>query len=251
VGWNYNEYLFQRLSYLLSTTKLTGIDPGTSLYVREQVGSTLTSQISQTLALDRRNNVIDPSRGFYVSFSTDLAGLGGDERYVRLGLGAGVFAEPFEGWVLGVNATGGYMFGLGRPLKIYQRYQLGGSNLRGYDDFGASPRDATTLDALGGDWIVTVSTELKIPLGLPKEVGITPKLFNDWGVIGAPRDLVKRQAQTGLAIADSRRIRGSAGIGVEWESPVGPIMIDYAPFIFGRTAFDDVSRFRVNFGQRF
>jgi outer membrane protein insertion porin family len=251
LGWNYNEYLFQRVSYLLSTTKLTGIAETASLYVREQVGSSLTSQVSQTIALDRRNNVIDPTRGYYVSASTDLAGLGGTERFVRLGLGAGIYTQPFTGWVVGVNASTGYMVGLGKALKVYQRYQLGGSNLRGYDDFGASPRDATTLDALGGDWIATVSAEMKIPLGLPKEVGITPKLFTDWGIIGPPKDLVARSADTGILIDDSRRIRGSAGLGVEWESPVGPIMIDWAPFVFGRTPFDRISHFRVNFGQKF
>ena len=60
-----------------------------------------------------------------------------------------------------------------------------------------------------------MSTELKIPLGLPKDIGIVPKLFTDWGVIGAPKDLVRRAALTGLAINYSQRIRGSAGIGIE------------------------------------
>ena len=90
VGWNYNEYMFQRVSYQLSTTKLTGINDFSSLYVREQVGSTLLSQVSQTIALDHRNNAIDPSRGYYVSITSDLAGLGGTERFVRVGAGAGI-----------------------------------------------------------------------------------------------------------------------------------------------------------------
>ncbi len=251
VGWNYNEYMFQRVSYQLSTTKLTGINDFSSLYVREQVGSTLLSQVSQTIALDHRNNAIDPSRGYYVSITSDLAGLGGTERFVRVGAGAGIYMQPYTGWILGITGQAGYMVGLGKPLKIYERYQLGGNNLRGYDDFGASPRDATTLDALGGDWIGTVTAEMKIPLGLPKEVGITPKLFTDWGIIGPPRDLIKRQADNGVLIDYAKRIRGSAGIGVEWESPVGPILLDWSPFVFGRTSFDRVSHFRVNFGQKF
>lgn len=251
LGWNYNEYLFQRFSYGLSATQLSGINSTSSIYVQEQIGTAITSQVSQTLALDKRDNSIDPHHGFYISLSTDLAGVGGSERYVRAGLGAGYYMMPVKGWILGINANAGYMVGLGKSLKIYERYELGGDNLRGFDDFGASARDASTDDALGGDWIATVATELQIPLGLPKEIGIVPRIFNDWGIIGAPKDLIRRAAQTGLAIDYSQRIRGSAGIGIDWDSPVGPIRLDYAPFVFNRAPFDHISRFRVNFGQKF
>ena len=248
-GFNYNEYVFQRFNYLLSWTKLTGISTFASQYVREQSGTAVTSQVSQTIAVDRRNNVIEPTRGYYISLTTDLAGLGGTEKFVRGGLGAGWYAEPFEGWVFGATTELGYLVGLGNDLKVYQRYQLGGTNLRGFDDFGASPRDGTTGDALGGDWIAIFTAELKIPLGLPKEIGITPKLFNDWGAIGPPDDLKKRRPRPN--IIDSQRFKGAAGIGVEWESPVGPINIDWSPFVFNKTQFDDRQKFRVNFGQRF
>jgi outer membrane protein insertion porin family len=251
-GFNYNEYLIQRFNYSLSWTKLTGISAFSSQYIQEQEGTAVTSQISQSISLNRLNNVIEPTRGFYVSLSTDLAGLGGTEKYVRAGLSGGWYYQPFEGWVLGLIGNSGYIVGIGEDIKVYQRYQLGGSNLRGFDDFGVSPRDALTGDALGGDWIVTGTAELKIPLGLPKEIGITPKLFSDWGAIGAPRDLLNRlNAADRANIQRSSQFRGSAGIGVQWESPVGPIQIDWSPFVFNAQPFDDRQKFRVNFGQRF
>jgi len=154
--------------------------------------------------------------------------------------------------VFGLLGNSGYLVGIGDDIKVYQRYQLGGTNLRGFDDFGVSPRDATTGDALGGDWIVTGTAELKIPLGLPKEIGITPKLFSDWGAIGSPHDLLSRLSATErLNISRSSQFRGSAGIGVQWESPVGPIQIDWSPFVFNAQPYDDRQKFRVNFGQRF
>jgi len=251
-GFNYNEYLIQRFNYNLSWTKLTGISALSSQYIREQEGTAVTSQITQSISLNKLNNVIEPTRGYYVSLSTDLAGLGGTEKFVRGGLSAGWYNEPFEGWVFGLLANSGYLVGIGEDIKVYQRYQLGGSNLRGFDDFGVSPRDGFTGDALGGDWIVTGTAELKIPLGLPKEIGITPKLFSDWGAIGSPRDLTRRLTAAELAtIQRSSRFRGSAGIGVQWESPVGPIQLDWSPFVFNAAPFDDRQKFRVNFGQRF
>ncbi len=248
LGYSYNEYLFQRFTYNLGATKLTGLDNASSIYVREQAGTTLTSQIGQVLAYDRRNNAIEPTSGYYITLSTDLAGMGGSERFVKGGAGAAAYFEPFTGWILSASAGGTYIVGLGKDIKIYQRAQLGGFTLRGFKDYGASPRDALTGDALGGDWMVTSSFELRLPLGIPKEAGIKTKLFNDWGVIGPPRDLKDRAT---VQILDSRAIRGSAGIGVEWQSPVGIISLDYAPFIFNAQSFDRTSHFRINFGQRF
>ncbi|MSO97816.1 MAG: outer membrane protein assembly factor BamA [Rhodospirillaceae bacterium] len=252
LGFNYNEYLFQRFSYNLSQTKLTGISAFSSQYIREQQGKSITSQISQSISLNKLNNVIEPSRGYYVSLSTDLAGLGGSEKFVKGGLSVGWYAEPFEGWVFGLLGNSGYIVGIGEDIKVYQRYQLGGITLRGFDDFGVSPRDGTTGDALGGDWIVTGTAELKIPLGLPKEIGITPKLFTDWGAIGPPRDLLRRLTPVEAAtILRSTKFRGAVGIGVQWESPVGPIQIDWSPKVFFAQQYDDRQKFRVNFGQRF
>ena len=81
---------------------------------------------------------------------------------------------------------------------------------------------------------------------MPDEIGITPKIFTDWGSIGSPSDLSDRS----FDILMSQRIRGSAGFGIEWESPVGPINIDWAKVI-RKADFDITETFRVNFGQRF
>ncbi len=246
LGFNYNEYVFQRLSYLLSWTKLEGISQFSSQFVQEQEGTTTTSQVSQTFAIDRRNNVIDPSDGYFFSFSNDLAGLGGTEKYLRSSVAVGLYEDFFDGWIFSATGNVGYIVGIGEDIKIFQRYQLGGNNLRGFDDFGASPRDSTTGDALGGDWIATARAEIKIPLGLPEEIGITPKVFSDWGTIGAAKDLGDRR----IDIFKSQRVRGSVGVGVEWESPVGPINIDWA-HVLRKANFDITESFRVNFGQRF
>jgi outer membrane protein insertion porin family len=247
LGFNYNEYLFQRFNYQLFVTKLTGLTSFSSQFVREQAGSAVTSQVSQVIAYDRRNNIIDPTDGYYLTLSTDLAGLGGSERYVRGGLGGAFYLQPLEGWIFSAAASGSYIVGLGQEVKIYQRQQLGGTSLRGFKDFGASPRDATTFDAVGGDWLATASFQLRVP-GLPKESGLKTYLFNDWGVIGPPKDLLRR---SDLSILYTTQFRGSAGIGVEWTSPVGVITVDYSPFIFNAQPYDQRSRFRINFGQRY
>jgi outer membrane protein insertion porin family len=246
LGFSYNEYMFQRFTYGLTATSLSGLSNLVSQYVREQAGTTITSQLSQVLAYDRRDNVIDPHNGYYLTMSTDLAGFGGSERFVRGGFGAAAYAEPFAGWIGSASISGGYVVGLGEDVKIYQRYQLGGFSLRGFRDYGAGPRDPNSFDALGGDWLATATFELRVPLGIPKEAGIKTKIFNDWGAIGPPKAMVN----AGTPVLYSTKVRGAAGVGVEWTSPVGVISLDYSPFIFGAQPFDTKSRFRVNFGNR-
>ena len=248
LGYQYNEYLYQRFSYQFSATKLTGLAQSVSQAIREQSGQALTSAVTQSITYDRRNNVIDPTSGFYVQLSSTLAGLGGTERYVNAGAGGAVYVQPLEGWIVTGRLSGSYIVGLGQPLKVYQRVQMGGDNLRGFRDFGASPRDALTLDALGGDWIAIASLEVRVPLGLPKEAGLKPRIFNNWGLIGPPKDLVNLVT---ISVLHSPKPRGSVGVGVDWQSPVGVISVDYSPFIFGAQVYDQKQTFRINFGNRF
>lgn len=247
IGFSYNEFLFQRFNYQLIWTSLRGLDNATSQFVIEQAGTAVTSQVSTTVVYDRRNSVIEPTSGFYVTLTGELAGLGGNERFVRGSAAGAFYLEPFDGWVFSSTTQGTYIVGLGEEVKIFQRSQMGGFSLRGFDDFGASPRDATTGNAVGGDWMVTSSFELRIPLGLSAESGIKTYLFNDWGVIGSPRDLIKRGD---VAILHSQAFRGAAGIGVEWTSVV-PITVDFSPLIINAQGFDRTRKFRLNFGTRF
>ncbi|MHB1205080.1 MAG: outer membrane protein assembly factor BamA [Rhodospirillaceae bacterium] len=248
VGFQYNEHLYQRFNYQAFLQSLSGLTTATSQYVREQAGSSFLSQVSQVTTFDRRNNIIEPTRGYFIAVNSDLAGLGGDQRFVRGGLGGAIYTMPFDGWIISAGASATYIVGLGQDVKIYQRSQLGGQSLRGWEDYGASPRDATTGDALGGDWLATANLELRVPLGLPKDVGIKTRLFNDWGLIGPPKALINSGQ---VSVLYSQKIRGSAGFGFDWQSPVGVISVDYALLTIGAQPFDRKTKFRINFGQKF
>jgi outer membrane protein insertion porin family len=56
--------------------------------------------------------------------------------------------------------------------------------------------------------------------------------------------------EKGSTIADSHLMRVSAGVGVSWKSPLGPIRLDLAAPI-KREPFDKRQFFRVSFGTRF
>ena len=247
-GYEFNERLRQSWSYSLVNRSIYDIQPGASRFVLEQQGTTLLSQISQTLAYDTRDNLIEPRRGYLVRLGTDFAGLGGDVAYVRARVDGALFL-PFErvfgdpDYVLTFFGSAGLLHSYsGRDERIVDRFFLGGENLRGFALAGAGPRDLATRDALGGRFMWTQTTEMRFPLPVPSEIGLIGRAFVD---VGALWDTV-----SGTGIGDTSRPRVGAGVGISWRSPFGLINLDVAQAVV-KQSYDETQVFRFGFGTRF
>ncbi|HLN25851.1 MAG TPA: BamA/TamA family outer membrane protein, partial [Patescibacteria group bacterium] len=211
-----------------------------------QAGTDTLSSVAHTLTWDHRDSRTEPTGGYYLKFGNEVAGAGGDDKFLRNTVGAGTFFKVADQSVLMFSGTGGYIVPLeDSSIRINQRYFLGGDTLRGFKDAGVSPRDAVTNDALGGLWDYTGTAELTFPLGVPKELGIQGKLFTDVGAIGGvDKSIVASD------ITQSTQLRMSIGTGVVWKSPMGPINVDLG-FPIMRDSHDETQIFRLNFGTRF
>lgn len=241
LSWKYTEELSHTVKYTLRRDKIMDVKEGASIYVKEQEGTTVTSMVSHTLFWDYLDNRYNPSEGYYVSFSNDLAGFGGDTRYLRTDVSTGYYIPLTDKWVLGLSSSAGYIKGIGQKVRLNNRYFLGGGTLRGFEDGGVTARSKIGNDALGGNWQATAGMQLMFPLGLPSEFGMRGKIFTDFGIIGKPSDFDETQMWY------SSKLRGSIGIGFVWSSPLGPINVDYGrPFLKER--FDETEYFRLNFG---
>ena len=244
LSWKYTEELSHTVKYTLRQDKIMDVKDGASIYVKEQEGTTVTSMVSQTLFWDYLDNRYNPSEGYYVSFSNDLAGFGGDTRYLRTDVSTGYYIPLTDKWVLGFSSSAGYIKGIGQNVRLNNRYFLGGGTLRGFEDGGVTARSKMGDDALGGNWQATAGIQLMFPLGLPSEFGMRGKLFADFGMIGKPSGFDATQMWY------SSKIRDSIGIGFVWSSPLGPINVDYARPI-RKERFDRTEYFRLNFGWGF
>jgi outer membrane protein insertion porin family len=249
-GYEFNERLRQSWSYSLVNRDIYDIQLGVSRFVREQAGTTLLSQVSQTLVYDARDNPLETRSGYFVRLGTDLAGLGGDVAYVRVRGDVGIFF-PLERWfgnpdyVFALTGGFGYLsnFDSSRPDRIVDRFFLGGENLRGFAIGGASPRDLLSNDVLGGRLLFTQSSELRFPLpGVPSEIGLLGRAFVDVGALS--------QSNKGPFIGDTGEPRVGMGVGVSWRSPFGLINIDIAQAVL-RQSFDQTQLVRFGFGTRF
>lgn len=244
-GWNYTDALRQVVRYTLRQDNIYDVDGDAALSIKEQKGKTVVSMIGQDLIYDKRDSRLNPTTGYYTSFSTDLAGLGGDTKFFRVDATAIKYFSVVEDVVFSLRTDGGYIWGIGgKDLRINDRYFLGDRSLRGFEYGGVGARDKASDDALGGDWYATASAELTFPIGLPKEMGIKGKLFTDAGLIGKPDNFDSKTMDY------SNRLRAAVGTGIEWSSPMGIINFDFS-YAFAKEDYDKTRVFRLNFGKGF
>lgn len=244
VGYPLTEFLRQRIVYRLVRNDIKNVADFASPFIREQQGVRWTSLIGQELVYDTLDNRQEPTKGYILRLGTDIAGLGGDDRFARVVVGGAIYFPVFESWVLSVSTEAAGIWGLGQDILINNRFFLGGDSLRGFQFGGVGPRDLSTNDTLGGNYYARGSVELTLPLGLPSEFGIKAHVFSDVGVLNGV-DLTDR-----TNVANDWKPRASAGVGISWKSPFGPIRIDLAE-AFLKESYDETEFFRFSFGTRF
>ncbi|MFM2044332.1 MAG: hypothetical protein RLY86_2908, partial [Pseudomonadota bacterium] len=259
IRFNYplSDRLRQRLAYTLAQNRVEQVFFGDSRFLRDQLGTSVKSSIEQQLIYDARDSRLRPTSGYYFLLSTEFAGVGGDVRFISNRLTAATYWPVYSDWVLSLTSEAGYIDGLGKQVRINDRFYLGGDTLRGFEPGGIGPR-AFVLDtagnqiqsdegeALGGKVFTRASLELTVPLGLPEELGVTAHAFSDAGTLSDSG----QRAEVGERFRDDTTIRWTAGVGVSWRSPFGPIRLDLA-YPIQKEDYDRVEQFRFSFGTRF
>ncbi len=243
-SYDLTEYLRHSVRYTVKNSDIRDVDKDASRFIREEEGERLTSAIGQTFTYDRRDTRFLPSEGYVVRLDQDVAGLFGDNKYLRHELKADFYYSIVPDVVLNLGGAAGYIFGFaGEDVHLSDRFFLGGSSFRGFAAAGIGPRDTDTDDALGGNLYYVGTAEVRFPLGLPKELRMFGRAFVDAGTL-TEIDV------SGRELEDSGNIRLSAGIGLSWLSPLGPLAIDFAQAIV-KDDEDDTESFRLSFGTRF
>lgn len=245
LGYPLSDRWRQTFRYRLEQNEVRHVSNNASLYIREQEGKRLTSAVSQRISYDSRDSVLFPTEGLNAWLDTEVAGLGGDAKYLLGRVGASYFIPVTDKWILNfLGETGGITAYSDEKIKINERFFIGSSTLRGFERSGIGPRDLATDDALGGDVFYRGSAELSFPIGLPEEMGVLGHAFNDVG------SLWKLDGNYGPSVIDEHALRASAGVGLSWRSPMGPIRVDLShPYL--KEDYDKDEFFKFSFGTRF
>ena len=243
LGWNYTDDFYQFVRYTISQDQIKNVSSSASRYIKAEEGDYIGSTVGQTLVYDKRDSAINPTEGYYLSFGNDVAGLGGDEKFLRFDAKAYKYYTVFEKYTFKFFFNGGYITAYGNEdVRLAQRYYLGGSTMRGFSFAGIGARDKVTGDALGGNWMIYTGAENLFPIGLD-ELGIKAKVFYDIGALGKPDNIDSKYVDY------SSSPRMSVGFGFQWLSPMGQIDIDFG-FPIAKEDYDETEVFRLNFGTR-
>ncbi len=243
VGYPLSEHWRQSFRYRIEQNDIYNVDVDASRFIRDQDGERMTSAISQRLTYDNRDSVMFPTNGLNAWLDAEWAGLGGDASYLSGQLGASYFYPIADRWILNVLGEGGVISGLSEDVEINERFFLGGATLRGFERAGVGPRDSLTDDSLGGNYFYRGSVEMSFPVGLPEEMGVLGHGFTDFGSLW---DLDENDP----SIQDEGSLRATAGMGISWRSPMGPVRADVA-IPYAKENYDREEVFRFSFGTRF
>lgn len=242
-GYNITEPLTQAWRYTFRLSDVSNVASDASSLIRAQEGSDSLSEIGHTIAFDRRDQFLNPTQGYLLKLDTDVSGLGGTIRHMRNTGSAASYYPLADQWIVSLSGKAGYIVGLGKDVNLSERYFVGGDDVRGFATSGIGPRDLATDDALGGEWMYASSLALKFPSGLPEEMGVSGRIFADMGASGS-------LSPSNSTTADEGSLRLGIGTGVTWDSPFGPLGVDFAlPLL--KEDYDVKEYVRVNFGTRF
>ena len=221
---------------------------------------------------DSRNHFLNPSRGSAQSLTFQAALPGSSRSYYKLFYRGAKYWPIWRGLVFSLRSNLGYgdsydsydktslatpidtelppslvdscdqtdVMALDTGLPFYEHFYSGGvRDLRGYDDNTLGPKDRFCR-SVGGDFKVTGGAELAFPTPfMPSNSGTRIALFIDTGYV-----------YENISAFEASKLRGSFGLSVTWEAPIGPIVISYA-FPFRDQPGDRTEDLQFSFGTFF
>mgnify|MGYP006274533091 CR=1 FL=1 len=238
-----------QLSYTIASDEIRDVSDDASPFIENDAGTQITSAIGYTYTYDQRNDPFEATEGYVLEFGQDVAGLGGDARYLRTRARAKAFAGFLDDDIVtSLEIEGGHIVGFGEDVRITDRFFLGGDSFRGFERDGLGPRDQETGDALGGNVFAVARAEVSFPLGLPEDFGLFGGVFTDVGTLFS-LDSTSLPGVT-YDIDDEMKLRGSVGVSLFWDSFLGPVRINLAhPYL--KEDGDRDEFFRLTAGTRF
>lgn len=239
----------------------------------ESKGEFLTSLVGYSLSFDKRDDPIDPTRGWRAGFTQSLAGVGGDVNYWQTEFTGAYYHRLFRGFIGALKMRAGYIDGYaGDDVRLSDRFFEGASTFRGFEVAGVGPRFLSPQvtrngrpisQAIGAKIHAIGSAEILLPLPLPKEYGIRAALFTDFGTVGLVDDSTKAINEDlafwvdpdgdgifSKPVQDDLAIRATAGVSISWDSPFGPVRFDIAEAI-RKEFYDRTEGFRFSAGTSF
>ncbi len=207
------------------------------------IGSATTNAIPLTVAWgrDTRDSAVTPTIGRYQRANLELDAIG-DSKYYRA-IYEQQWYKPVTHWMtLALKGELDYGHGIGsHPYPIFKNFYGGGiGSVRGYLSSSLGIVDPRSFDALGGAERLIGNAELQFPFpGSGTDRSLRWFTFLDGGQVYQEGEKMR-----------ASQLRYSAGLGLSWISPVGPLKLSYAKPLNSKPG-DRLERFQFQMGTGF
>ena len=216
--------------------------PAYILYVAEFGNTTNNYVVTGGWSRDTRDDILYPTRGRLQTLLGELSF--GDLQYYKWNYLQQNFMS-FGDFVLMLRGDFGYADGYGGlPLPFFKAFYAGGvGSVRGYQTSSLGPQDIFG-NATGGKRKIVGNMELFYPI-IKGDKSVRLSVFTDAGQIYVNGEDLPERAQF-----DLQGFRYSAGLGLAWNSPVGPLKFSYG-LPLNKKPLDKIQRFQFQLGTIF
>ena len=217
-------------------------------FVKEYGDTTNSVILNVGWSKDTRDSAIAPTKGSYTRLSGDLSTV--DLQYYMLSAQQQYYLPLGRSYTLAFNALAdwGKTYGDKSFPVIKNVYGGGIGSVRGYEGASLGPRDTLTNDYLGGSRRVVGNVQLYLPFpGATRDRTLRWFVFTDAGQVantsgGCARGTTPSEDPCGW--------KYSAGIGLSWQSPLGPLQLSYGRALNAKEG-DDKQAFQFQIGTGF
>jgi outer membrane protein insertion porin family len=249
LGHPIGEFTRVDFGYEYEEVDISDVDYDASLDILEQEGTSTTGALTAGITRSTLDNRFTPHTGIITHFTTKFAGVGGDNQFVTF---VGSFGKYFplpRDSAFFIRGTAGYSVGYGgEEVPIFEKFFLGGlDSIRGFEERSVGPKerrgsryffisDRDDKDVVGGEKELFFNFEYIFPI--LKETGIRGVVFFDAG---------NAYKKSESFLSD---IRTSAGFGIRWQSPFGPLRLEFGINLDPEDD-EDTSEFHFTMGSMF
>jgi len=237
------------LRYKIAEDRIQNVDEESSPLLKDEEdrGKVLTSSVGYSYVYDTRFTGLDPNSRLLFRFGQDIAGLGGDAKYIQTtGFALAETKVLKEEVTVRAILEGGMINGIdGYATRATERY-FGNGKIRGFEANGIGPRDlgSPNEDALGGNVFAVARFEADFPLGLPEEYGIKGGVFFD---VGSVWSLDNSNA---TVVGEDFALRSTVGVSLFWTTPIGPLRFNFSKAL-QKEDYDEEQTFDLTISTQF
>ncbi|AUL15724.1 outer membrane protein assembly factor BamA [Bordetella bronchiseptica] len=218
----------------------------------DQYGDSTNALIFNTgWSKDTRDSALAPTKGAYTRLKGDFSTM--DLKYYLLTAQQQYYLPLGRSYTLALNGMIDYgrsYGGLDYPV-IKNVYAGGIGTVRGYEGASLGPRDRLTGDYIGGSRRMVANAQLYLPFpGASKDRTLRWFVFTDAGQVAAGSGMSCTAGKPSSEVEDPCGWRFSAGIGLSWQSPLGPLQLSYARPLNSKSG-DDTQAFQFQIGTGF